>query len=245
MPARSDEAFVLTRYAYRERDLVVVMLTRAAGLLRVMARRARGARAPAAAALEPLSLLRVTYFEKPQRELANLDEAEVVRSAYALAASPPGWAAGQVVAELAMTFCQPGQRAEPAFRLVDHCIEGLLAGGDPLTVAAYAELWFVKLAGVFPELDRCGTCGEPLPAGPQSYDPAEGTLVCAAHRPARGSLRVNEATVEWLRRALRLPVEAVGAAPPPDATAFLAAVRRRFTERDLLSWRYLHLVTTT
>ena len=239
MPSRADEAFVLTRYPYRERDLVVVLLTRGAGQARLLARRARGVRAPLAAALEPLTLVRVSYFEKPQRELGNLDEASVVRSAFPLAAFPARWAAGQVVAELALTFCPPGQRAEPAFRLVDHCIERLLAGGDPLTVAHYAELWFVKLAGVFPEPERCGFCGEGLPAGSRWFDPSEGTFACAVHRPRRGALRLGEAGAEWLRRAVRLPVEAIETAAPPDAVAFLDAARRRFTERDLLSWRYL------
>ena len=243
MPARADEAFVLTRHAYRERDLVVVLLTRASGIVRVLARRARGIRAPLAAALEPLSLVRVSYFEKPTRELGNLDEAAAVRTAYPLASSPAGWAAGQVVAELALTFCQPGQRAEAAFRLVDHCVERLLAGGDPLTVAHYAELWFVKLGGVFPELDRCGVCGDELPPGGRSFDPSDGTFTCAAHRPARGSLRIGDAGVEWLRSAIKLPLERVTTAPPVDAATFLQSVRRRFTERDLLSWRYLTQVT--
>lgn len=243
MPARTDEAFVLTRYPYRERDLIVVLLARASGQLRVLARRARGARVPQATALEPLALVRVSYFERAQRELATLDEAVPVRSAFELARDPLAWAAGQVVAELALVFCPPGQRAEPAFRLVDHCVEALLGRRDPLCVAAYAQLWFVKLAGVFPELDTCVACGAALPAGARAYDAGDGGFLCASHARGRTVERLPATAVEWLRRALRGPVAEVGGPAPPAALGWLVALQQRFTEREIVSWRYLLKLT--
>ncbi len=239
MPARADEAFVLTRYPYRERDLIVVLLARSTGQLRVLARRARGARVPQATALEPLSLVRISYFERAQRELATLDEAVPVRSAFELAREPLAWAAGQVVAELALVFCPPGQRAEPAFRLVDHCVEALLGRHDPLAVAAYAQLWFVRLAGVFPELDVCVSCGEALPAGARAYDAGDGGFLCASHARGRTVERLPAAPVEWLRRALRGPVAEVGGPAPAAVLGWLVALQQRFTEREIVSWRYL------
>ena len=243
MPARTDEAFVLTRYPYRERDLIVVLLARASGQLRVLARRARGARVPQATALEPLALVKISYFERAQRELATLDEAVPVRSAFELARDPLAWAAGQVVAELALVFCPPGQRAEPAFRLVDHCVEALLERYDPLAVASYAQLWFVKLGGVFPELDACVTCGEVLPAGGRAYDARDSGFLCASHARGRTVEWLPAAPVEWLRRALRGPVAGVGGPAPAAALGWLVALQQRFTEREIVSWRYLLKLT--
>ena len=243
MPSRTDEAFVLTRYPYRERDLVVVLLARMTGQLRVLARRVRGARVPQATALEPLALVRVGYFERAQRELATLDEAVLVRSAFELAREPLAWAAGQVVAELALVFCPPGQRAEPAFRLVDHCVAALLERRDPPTVAAYAQLWFVKLAGVFPELDTCVACGDALPAGSRAYDAGDGGFLCATHARGRAVERLPAPAVEWLRRALRGPVAGVGGPAPAAALGWLVALQQRFTEREIVSWRYLLQLT--
>jgi len=245
MPSRRDEGFVLARYPFRERDFVVVVLTRAAGQVRMVARRARAARSSWASATEPLAHVRISYFERASSELATLDEAHVVRSAFGLAADPPAWAAGQVVAELALVYCPPGQRAEPAYRLLDRCVDRLLAGQDPATVAWYAELWFLRLAGVFPELDRCGTCGADLPPGPRTFDPSEKRFVCGEHRPARAAVRISVAGVRWLEAASRLPLEKVGEAAPADAGGWLVALREGFTEREIRSWRYLrHLLSS-
>jgi DNA repair protein RecO (recombination protein O) len=238
MPVRTDEAFVLTRYPFRERDWVVVLLTREAGLVKLVARRVRGARSGRGAALEPLASLRVSYFEKSGAELATLDEAELTRSAFALAADPVRWASGQVVAELALTFCPPGQASEPAFRLLGHCVDALLAGHDAAAVWHYAELWFLRLAGVFPELDRCGVCGEGLPAGTRIFDEGERTFVCAQHRPLRPTI-LAEAAVRWLHTASRQPLAGVAMAAPRDAVAWLVGLRRHFTDRALRSEVYL------
>jgi DNA repair protein RecO len=242
MPLRRDEAFVLARYPFRERDFVVVLLGRAAGQLRVVARRVRSPRAPYATATEPLAHVRVSYFERAGSELATLDEAEVVRSAFELASHPPSWAAGQVVAELALVYTQPGQRAEPAFRLVERCVTRLLDGHDPAAAAWYAELWFLRLAGVFPELSRCGVCGAGLPSGARLFDAVEKRFVCAEDRPAGGLTRISAAGVEWLQRASRLPLEQVVEAPPADTGGWLVSLREAFTERQVQSWRYLRLL---
>jgi DNA repair protein RecO (recombination protein O) len=240
MPVERDEAFVLARYPFRERDFVVALLTRLHGQVRVVARRARGLRSKRAAALEPLARVRVSYFERAGAEMGTLDEAEAVRPSFPLAANPVGWAAGQVVAELALVYAQPGQRAEAAFRLVDRCIECLLAGHDAAAVAHYAELWFLRLGGVFPELDRCGVCGARLGAGTRAYDPQERAFVCAEHRSGRTLTSLSAAGVEWLRRALQQRLEDVRSPAPAETAAWLVALREHFTEREVRAWRYLH-----
>jgi DNA repair protein RecO (recombination protein O) len=242
MPTRRDEAFVLARYPFRERDLVVALLTRGSGQVRMVARRARTLRSSQATSMEPLALINVTYYERPGAELATLHEASVVRSGFPLAADPPAWAAGQVVAELALLYCQPGQRAEAAFRLVDRCLACLLERHEPESVAWYAELWFLKLAGVFPELDRCGVCGADLPEGPRVFDPAEKRFTCQEHRPAHSAVRISAAGSRWLKLASRLPLEQVTGPAPEEVGGWLVTLREQFTERQLKSWRYLRLL---
>ncbi len=244
MPSRTDLAIVLARYPFRERDLVVALLTRESGQVRALARGVRSARATGASATETLAKVRVSYFERLGRELGTLDEAEVVRSAFSLAAFPLAWAAGQVVAELALTYCPPGQRNEVAFRLVDLCLERLLGGQDPLAVVHYAELWFLRLSGVFPELDRCGVCGAALPPGARTYDQIERAFVCAEHGSQRPVTRLGAAGVAWLAGASRENLDAIAAPAPDDVAGWLAGLREHFTDRRLQSWRYLsHLLS--
>jgi len=242
LPVKRDEAFVLARYPFRERDFVLALLTRLHGQVRVVARRARGLRSTRSAALEPLARVRVSYFERAGAEMGTLDEAEAVRSSFPLAANPAGWAAGQVVAELALVYSQPGQRAEATFRLVDRCVECLVAGQDAGVVAHYAELWFLRLGGVFPELDRCGVCGTKLGPGTRAYDGQERAFVCAEHSPTRTLTRLTAAGVEWLRRASAQRLEDIVERAPEETAAWLVALREHFTEHEVRSWRYLHHV---
>lgn len=239
MPQHLDDGIVLTRHAFRERDWVVVLLTPRAGQVRLIARRARSLRGGVAQAVEPLALVRVAYFERSGAELGTLREAVLRRSSFALAGRPEAWAAAQVVAELALLHCPPGQPAAEQFRLVDHCLEHLGAGGDPLAVAHYAELWFLRLGGVLPAPDRCGRCERPLPVGPLLLDDAERVFVCAEHRPPAGTLELGEPAAGWLRLALRSRLEALPGPAPPPLPAWLASMRRQFAERELSSLRYL------
>ncbi len=240
MPRRSDEAFVLTRYPFRERDLIVVALTRQQGVVRLVARRARGPRAPVAARLETLSLVRVSYFERLASELATLDEVALVRSAFPLASRPVAWGAGQVLAELALLFSPPGQRVEATFRLLDRCIAVLLEGHDPRAVVDYACVWSVRLAGILPELERCGVCGERLPETAARYDPTTQTLQCPSHPPAAGLVTLSWRGRCWLREALTRPPEQVGAGAPADVGEWVERLCRAFTERELAALGTFH-----
>ncbi len=240
MTSRRDEAIVLARAALAERDLLVVLLTHHEGLQRAVARRARGgARGRTGAVLEPLNRCHVSLFRRAHAELATVDEATLVRSSFPLARWPSAWASAQVVAELATHFCPEGQRSAASFRLVDRCLEHLLAGGDPRLVAAYAELWFLRLSGVLPDLARCAACGQRLGAGPWGWDVVAGHLFCSEHAGQGSSELLPAAVAEWLSRASRMRLEHVGGPPPPAAAAWLRALSEAFTERRVRSRAFL------
>ena len=80
MPLYTAEALVLRTYKLGEADRIVVFLTRDRGKKRGVAHNARKSRKRFGAALEPLTEVRVAYFEKERRELVGLNYAEPVRS---------------------------------------------------------------------------------------------------------------------------------------------------------------------
>lgn len=234
-----DQAYVLARYPYGERDLVAALLTRRQGQLRGLIRGVRGVRTSRAAAVESLCQVNIEGFQNPGRELATLEDVSLIASSFSLARDPIAWAGGQVVAELALLFCPPGQRSEPSFRLVDRCVQGLIQGVNPVLVAHYAELWFLRLAGVFPDLERCGRCGADLGRSRAWFDGAEGVLVCGVHRKVSDLKTLTLADREWLQRASVLALEQVGRQAPPGAESWLSVLRASFTDRDLRSWKFL------
>src|ERR671929_1903535 len=85
MPLYTADALILRTYKLGEADRIVVFLTRDRGKKRGVAKGARRQRSRFVGALEPLTEVRVTYFEKERRELVGLNYAETVRSPLGLA----------------------------------------------------------------------------------------------------------------------------------------------------------------
>src|SRR5829696_8954631 len=87
MPLYTADALVLRTYKLAEADRIVVFLTRDRGKKRGVAPHARRPRSRFTGALEPLTEVRVAYFEKERKELVSLNYAETVRSPMAVSTS--------------------------------------------------------------------------------------------------------------------------------------------------------------
>ena len=81
MPLYSADALILRTYKLGEADRIVVFLTRDRGKKRGVAKGARRPKSNFVGALEPLTHVRVAYFEKERRELVSLNYSEPSRSA--------------------------------------------------------------------------------------------------------------------------------------------------------------------
>jgi DNA repair protein RecO len=153
VPTIDDEALVLDHHPYRDRHLILAVLTRTTGVQRGVLRRARGGKIPTAAAAQVLSHIHVTLFQRPHAELADVRKIELVTSSYPLARDLATSAAGAVVAELLATFCPLGEPAEKSFRLGIAALRGLLADSAPPMVVAYVQYWTLALGGVLADAE--------------------------------------------------------------------------------------------
>src|SRR5215510_5739891 len=104
MPLHTTDALILRTYKLNDADRIVVFLTRDRGKKRGVAKGARRPRSRFAGALEPLTEVRMAYFEKERRELVGLNYAETVRSPMALVTRP----AVDEGADSGRTGLQPG-----------------------------------------------------------------------------------------------------------------------------------------
>jgi len=148
VPTIEDEALVLDHYPFGARHLVLTVLTHHTGVQRGVLRRARGGKAPAAAAAQIMSLVHVDLYQRPEAELATYRHLDLVTSSFPLTRELGKSAAAAVVAELLATFCPPAEPAERAFRLGVSCLEALLHETTADTVVAYTEYWTLALGGV-------------------------------------------------------------------------------------------------
>jgi DNA repair protein RecO (recombination protein O) len=149
MPLHTADALVLRTYKLAEADRIVVFLTRDRGKKRGVAPHARRPRSRFVGALEPLTEVRVAYFESERRELVSLNYAERVRSPLETA-GPECLACSHYFAELIDAAAADADPDERLFRLGCSALDALSTGTAVDALARYFECWLLRLQGVYP-----------------------------------------------------------------------------------------------
>jgi recombinational DNA repair protein (RecF pathway) len=149
MPLYTADALVLRTYKLAEADRIVVFLTRDRGKKRGVAPHARRPRSRFLGALEPLTEVRLAYFEWERRELVNLNYAETVRTPLATA-DPECLAYSHYFAELIDAWAADADADERLFRLGVSMLDALTDGAPGDALARYFECWLLRLQGVYP-----------------------------------------------------------------------------------------------
>ncbi len=149
MPLYSADALILRTYKLAEADRIVVFLTRDRGKKRGVAKGARRTKSNFAGALEPLTHVRVAYFEKEQRELVNLNYSEASRSALS-SGTMEGLGCAAYFAELIDEWAAESHEDERLYRLGVSMVEAIAAGVPTEPLTRYFEYWLLSLQGVYP-----------------------------------------------------------------------------------------------
>jgi DNA repair protein RecO (recombination protein O) len=236
----TTDAFVLGTYPLREKDRIVSFLTRDSGRRRGVARRARGSRSAFLGSLEPMTEARIVFFEREGQELVSIDSIDPVRPSFPLSKDLEQALLLSAFAESLETFVSDSDPAEPFYRLARHAMDSMFAGASPPAVAAYFDVWILKLSGLFPSPAECAGCGRPLDA--------KSALLFDERRPgfvgaecSRGEVvRLTAEGAATLRRFLARPLDPEA---KPEGLADLVSVarraRRNFLGRELKSQRVL------
>jgi DNA repair protein RecO (recombination protein O) len=149
MPLHSADALILRTYKLGEADRIVVFLTRDRGKKRGVAKGARRPRSKFVGALEPLTHVRVAYFEKERRELVSLNYSEPARSALS-SGTIEALGCAIYFAELIDEWAADGHEDERLYRLGVSMVDALAAGVPPEPLTRYFEFWLLSLQGVYP-----------------------------------------------------------------------------------------------
>ena len=245
MPLYTADALVLRTYKLGEADRIVVFLTEDRGKKRGVAKGARRPRSRFMGALEPLTQVRVAYFEKEQRELVGLNYAEPARSP--LAARPEALGHVGYFAELLDQWAQDGDPSERMYRLGASMLEALSAGGSIELLARYFEFWIMRLQGVYPSFTVCHRCERPLLDSGAWLAAGSPVFTCGTCAPAaQGDLppSLSRDALGFLSTVRRLPPSRIGELTTDRAAADeLERVHHllmgRHLERELKSTRVL------
>jgi DNA repair protein RecO (recombination protein O) len=184
------EGLVLKSYSLAEADKIVVFLTRDNGLIRGVAKGARRLKSRFGGSLEPFSVVRLTYFQKEEKELVSIKNCEIIKSFFGKAGHPEILRKFSYITELLNGFAPPSDPNERLYRMARVWLEA--AGDRPENLDQmifYFELWLLKLGGYLPSWEKCNVCKKVLEGGSSFTLQANFELVCCNCKSTRNAQR--------------------------------------------------------
>lgn len=260
MPVLSSEAVVLRTWPVREADLIVSFFTRDYGRMKGVAKSALKSRKRFGGALEPMTLAKAWFAERPRQELVRLDQLEIVGSPLARPVDAPRLAVLSFYAEVLDEILPEHDPQDTVYRLLVSVLEQTHAQATPPEAAGpqssgpespgyksigpwmaltYFSLWMTRLMGLLPDLAHCIVCGEALQAADVSFNSFADGLFCAVHRTANAAA-LSADSWQLAQRMLRAPAANFAGEPWPrrraqDLRRFTLQTLERHLERKLRS----------
>lgn len=154
----SSEAVVLKTYPLRESDLIAVLYTRRFGRLSGVARGARRGRSHFAGKLEPLSWAEVAFFGKRTADLVTIDSSDLIESFSQRTHDYRCLLQLSFLAELLADTTPEREPSDALFRLALLVLPHLTQPATADLAQLYFEVWYLKLAGLYPSHRYCHQC---------------------------------------------------------------------------------------
>src|SRR5215469_3339327 len=222
MAVTTSEAVVLRTWPVHEADLIVSFFTRDHGKIRGVAKAALKSRKRFGGALEPMTLARVWFVDRPRQELTRLDQLEIIRSPLSAPIDQPRLTVLSFFAEVLEEALPEHDPQETVFRLLVSVLEHTTAVQSetvqPWMPLTYFSLWMTRLMGLLPDIARCTVCGEALRPAEVFFNIHADGLFCTLHR--NGSANVLSAdSWQLAMRMLRTPASAFAGEPWPRRRA--------------------------
>jgi DNA repair protein RecO (recombination protein O) len=243
MSVLTSEAVVLRTWPVHEADLIVSLFTRDYGKIRGVAKSALRSRKRFGGALEPMTLARAWFAERPRQELARLDQLEVIRSPLSAPVDQARLAVLSFFAEVLEEALPEHDPQDAIFRLLNSVLEYTTAVGSetvqPWMPLTYFSLWMTRLMGLLPDIGHCTVCGEALHAGEVSFNAHADGLFCPLHRNGTATA-LSADSWQLALRMLRAPASALAGEPwsrrrAQDLRRFAVQVLEAHLERKLRS----------
>ncbi len=208
MPLVKAEGLVIRSMKMGETSKLVTLFTRELGLLKVIAKGARSRKSRLGAALEPLTVSRIVYYHKENRELQFLSQAEIIEFFPNLTADLEKWGYANACAEL---VSRSQIDAEITPKLYPILLNTIRAMNEP-TADVRACFWGfqMKLCGVLgvaPNLRRCLNCSTANTNIQIHFDIARGGFVCNNCPPPLEAQQLSGETLRLLADFQSLPAE--------------------------------------
>jgi DNA repair protein RecO (recombination protein O) len=158
MSIKKSEAFILNTFNIGEQDKIITFFSKERGILKGVAKGARKFGNRFGSCLEPLSHIRLVYYEKERRELVTINHCDLIDSVFDLQKNIKTSFSLSYFSELIQEFFPLRTKEDILFRLLLATITALKKEENLELLSAYFEAWVLHLSGVLPHFERCQKC---------------------------------------------------------------------------------------
>jgi DNA repair protein RecO (recombination protein O) len=203
------EGIVIRTMNMGETSKLVTFFARELGVLKFVAKGVRSSKSRMGAALEPLTVSRIVYYHKENRELQFLSQADLVEFFPNLTAEAEKWGYANACAELIL---RTPTSLEATTKLYPILLNTLRAMNEPALEGRVCfwgfQMKWVSVLGLAPSLRRCLRCGT---AGSSDlvyhFDFSRGGFLCDKCSLDLGLHKISGETLQALADFQALPAE--------------------------------------
>jgi DNA repair protein RecO (recombination protein O) len=201
MPLEQSEAFILRTFHVGDQDKIVVFFAKYKGILKGIAKGARKFGNRFGSGLEPLSQVKLHYYEKEHKDLVVLNNCDLIESNFDLQRDVERAFILGYFSELIEEFFPSREKDDILFRLLESTIEAMKAGGDLDLLGAYFEVWILKINGFLPSFKKCRKCRKEIMESAWLSLKKEGVYCasCAFHKKEEIQPELNE-FLKWVKK---------------------------------------------
>ncbi len=254
MPLLTTEGVVLHLFDLGEIDQIVTCYTLARGKVRAVAKGAKKSQRRFGARIEPLSRCRLQIFEKEQRVLLRLDNADLLYSHQPIREDLARLGQAFHLVEILDGLTAEGQAHGQVFMLLSRFLDDLEATETAEILTLLYEIQLFRLLGYQPRLSHCVACDRDMIGENALFFPDQGGVLCprcqagrgAPHLPdeLRGGLSLSSSCRALCLEALGLPfAQMTRLRPSPgvirEVRELISLYGRHLLGRELKTERFL------
>jgi DNA repair protein RecO (recombination protein O) len=186
MPLLTTEGVILHLFDLGEIDQIVTCYTLARGKVRAVAKGAKKSRRRFGARIEPLSRCRLQLFEKEQRALLRLDNADLLYSHQPIREDLARLGQAFHLVEILDGLTAEGQVHSQIFALLSRFLDDLEVAETAEAMTPFYEFRLLRLLGYQPRLSHCVACDRSVTEEAALFFPDQGGIVCPRCQTGRG-----------------------------------------------------------
>jgi DNA repair protein RecO (recombination protein O) len=199
MALHKDEAFVLFKRAYGESDKIIRLFTRASGKIGAIAKGANRSQKRFMNTLEPFNHINVEYFEKYDKGMVRLENADIIETNSGIETSLKKACVASFFTELVDRLTKEKEPHESLFSALRELLFAVKNHDFIYSDILYYQFIMLDMLGYMPNFDSCVYCGSTMTDDKKVHFSKErGGVLCVSCSKSIPHTRYGEGVIPGL-----------------------------------------------